>query len=160
MGGQSLPWLRSGTRLAKASLDPGEATGWDVGDPILTCSLPPVFLPKSFHQPLFCPTLRLSSPTYPKSFKQALLPTQSSFQPSLQLPTRCLSRLHVFMNSSPAQFFHTPKTSPENQEEWREKEGDLMEVFKSWRENTKSRNFMETTSHYPEPIVFQQGGDE
>merc|ERR1711936_547179 len=64
------------------------------------------------------PYPRLSSPTYPTSFKRALLPTQSSFDPSLQPPTRCLSRLHVFMNSGvPTQVFHKSKTSPENQEE-------------------------------------------
>jgi len=38
-------------------------------------------------------------------------------------------------------------------------EGDLKEVFKASAENI-SRNFTETTSHYPVPIVFQQGGDE
>ena len=80
----------------QASLDPGEATGWDVGD---LFTLPVAFLPKSFyHQPLFKPYPPSFQP-YPMSFKQAPLPTQSSFQPPLLLPTRCLSRLHVFMDS-------------------------------------------------------------
>merc|ERR1739842_158831 len=54
-----------------------------------------VFLPQA---PLFKPYPPSFQP-YPTSFKPALLPTRLSFQPSLLLPTHCLSRLHVFMNS-------------------------------------------------------------
>lgn len=56
------------------------------------------------------PTPRLSSEPYS-------LPNRLSSP----LPTRCLSRLHVFMNSGasePTQVFHKSKTSPENPEEW------------------------------------------
>ena len=98
----------------QASLDPGEATGWDVGD---LFTLPVAFQPKSFYPP--APTLRLSSPlpTPRLSSDPNSLPNRLSSP----LPTRCLSRLHVFMNSGasqPTQVFHTSKTSPENPEEW------------------------------------------
>ena len=99
----------------QASLDPGEATGWDVGD---LFTLPVAFLPKSFYPP--APTLRLWAPYLPHVFQAT--PTNSlPNRLSSPLPTRCLSRLHVFMNSGasqPTQVFHTSKTSPENPEEW------------------------------------------
>merc|ERR1712037_488482 len=102
-----------------------------------------VFLPTSPYPPSFQP------PTYPTSFKRPQpIPYPIVFRaPSLPsvfpapylphvfqatptnslpnrlsspLPTRCLSRLHVFMNSGasqPTQVFHTSRTSPENPEE-------------------------------------------
>jgi len=157
MGGQSHPWLGSGTRLAQAGLDPG-VTGGDVGDPVLTRSLPVAFLPKSFHQQ---PPIALPSafPALPHVFHASpySLPNRlSSPTPYYPLPTRCLSRLHVFMNSRrPTHVFHTSKTSPENPEEWgadREEDSRKETQRKSLKlvqQENISRNFTETASHYP-----------
>ena len=77
----------------QASLDPGEATGWDVGD---LFTLPVAFQPKSFYPP--APTLRLSSPrpTPRLSSDPNQFPTQSSFEPPpypLSFTTSCFHEL-------------------------------------------------------------------
>jgi len=105
-----------------------------------------VFLPTSPN----CPTPRLSCdpPTpYPIVF------------PAI-LPTRCLSRLHVFMNSrrptQPRSFTH-PRRLLRIQKNVQQRE----EVLKSLR-STKHRQELhgDDISLPNQPIVFQKGGDE
>jgi len=163
MGGQSLPWLRLGTRLAQASLDPG-VMGWDVGDPVQTCSLPIAFLPKSF-QPHFRPTLRLSKPPIPTP---RLSSPPSSYDEPCSLPN-CLSSppypivFRDFMFSwnrgVPTRVFHKPRRHQRirQKEQKRRLKETQMKPFKhktpsgiSWRRRLTTR-----------PIVFQnRGGKE
>jgi len=163
MGGQSHPWLRSGTRLAQASLDPGEVTGWDVGDPALTCSLPIAFLPKSFyHQPLFkpyppsfqpYPTPRLSSPTLPLVFQASptpypiVFPAPPTTPYPLSFTTSCF---HEFEASQPMSFTHPRRLQKriQSRAERDKSEDSGKEVFKACAQNI-SWNFTETTSYYP-----------
>jgi len=148
MGGQSLPWLRSGTRLAKASLDPGEATGWDVGDRILTCSLPVVFLPKSFHQPPFCPTLRLSSPlpTPRLSSKPFSLPNRLSSPPYNSLPVVFHRFMFSWIRAQPSSFTHRRRLQrmKKNEEKKRRKSLNLEEKTSGagilWRRRLTTQN--------------------
>merc|ERR1712032_134470 len=100
---------------------------------------------------------------YPSSFKQAPLPTQSSFQPPLLLPTHCLSRLHVFMNSrrpnpclSHIQDVSRRESRAEQKETNQKTLGkkSLKLVHKTSAGISRRRHF--TTL----PSVFQQGGDE
>jgi len=115
---------------------------------------PPSPYPPSF-QP-YLPHVFQASPTpYPIVFRP--LPTTPY---PLSFTTSCF---HEFGRPNPG-LSQIQDVSRESRRMSREKkrrlwEGDLKEVFKASAENI-SRNFTETTSHYPVPIVFQQGGDE
>ena len=129
-----------------------------------------VFLPPA--SPYSSPTLRLSSPTlplvfqalpYPSSFKQAPLPTQSSFQPPLLLPTHCLSRLHVFMNSrrpNPCLSHIQDVSRRESRAEQKETNQKTLGK-KSLKLVHKTSAGISRRRHLTTlPSVFQQGGDE
>jgi len=115
-----------------------------------------VFLPA----PPNCPTLRLSSPT-PRLSCDPPTPYPIVF-PAL-LPTRCLSRLHVFMNSrrptQPRSFTHPRRLLriQKNAQQREEKSPGKRKSLKACAAQNIGRNFMETTSRHPtNPLSFKK----